>query len=91
MKPLTQLIIIYALIINLLGFFAMGIDKRKAIRKQWRIPEGSLFLLGFLGGAAGLLAGMKVFHHKTKKTRFQYGIPALLLFNLILTYGLFRF
>lgn len=91
MKPLTQLIIIYIIIVNLLGFFAMGIDKRKAIRNQWRIPEGSLFLLGFLCGAFGLFTGMKVFHHKTKKARFQYGIPALLLFNLILIYGLFRF
>lgn len=91
MKPLTQLIIIYCILVNILGFIAMGIDKRKAIRNQWRIPEGNLFLLGFLGGGTGLLTGMKVFHHKTKKPRFQYGIPALLLSNLILIYWLFRF
>jgi uncharacterized membrane protein YsdA (DUF1294 family) len=91
MKPLTQLIITYSILINILGFLAMGIDKRKAIRDHWRIPEGSLFLLGFLGGGIGLLTGMKVFHHKTKKPRFQYGIPALGLLNLIFIYCLFRF
>jgi uncharacterized membrane protein YsdA (DUF1294 family) len=90
MKPLTQLIIVYNMILNLLGFFAMGIDKRKAIKNQWRIPEGSLFLLGFFGGSIGLFFGMKVFHHKTKKPRFQYGIPTLLLLNTLFITFLFQ-
>jgi uncharacterized membrane protein YsdA (DUF1294 family) len=91
MKPLTQLIISYIILLNLLSFFAMGIDKRKAIKNQWRIPEGSLFLLGFFGGSIGLFSGMKVFHHKTKKPRFQYGVPAILLLNILFITFLFQF
>ena len=64
------IILIFYLIINLLAFMLYGIDKKKAQKQVWRIPEKSLFLTAFLGGAFGALAGMQVFHHKTKKNYF---------------------
>ena len=56
-----------------------GIDKRKARRGAWRIPEKTLFLLPLLGGSVGALLGMKVFRHKTKHWYFVWGIPIILL------------
>lgn len=65
-----QNIIIYFIIINLIGFFIMWIDKRKAIKGSWRIPEKTLFLITALGGGIGTIAGMYVFRHKTQKLNF---------------------
>ena len=56
-----------------------GIDKSKARRGAWRIPEKTLFLLPLLGGSVGALLGMKVFRHKTKHWYFVWGIPIILL------------
>ncbi len=66
-------------------FMVYGIDKRKARRGTWRIPEKTLFLLPLLGGSVGALLGMKVFRHKTKHWYFVWGIPAILLTQLALT------
>ena len=68
---------LYLAIINLIGFAAFFIDKRKATKNQWRIPEKKLFLLAFLGGGAGCFLGMKLFRHKTKHLSFVIGIPAI--------------
>ena len=59
-------VIIYFVAINIIGFFAMLIDKEKAKRGSWRIPEKSLFMITFLGGGVGTIAGMYLFRHKTK-------------------------
>lgn len=64
-------------VINLVAFALMGIDKRRAIKDRWRIPEKVLFLWAFIGGAWGAWAGMKAFRHKTRKPIFRFGIPAL--------------
>ena len=69
----------WLLLLNLLAFGAMGLDKWKARRKRWRIPEKTLFLLALLGGSLGGLAGMAVFHHKTRHRKFQVGFPLLFL------------
>lgn len=74
-----QKIIIYLLFINLIAFLAMGIDKWKAKRNAWRIPEQTLISLVVLGGGIGGIAGMYVFRHKTKKPRFYVGFPVILL------------
>ena len=63
-------IIIYLVIINLIAFLAMWLDKRKAEKGKWRIPENSLLLLVLLGGGIGGIAGMYTFRHKTKKPSF---------------------
>lgn len=83
-------IIIYLLIINIIGFLIMGIDKLKAIKGMWRIPENTLFVFTFLGGGVGTILGMYIFRHKTKKLKFIIGMPAILILE-ILIYIYFRF
>ena len=78
-------LILYIFCINLAGFFSMGIDKRKAQKAKWRIPEKTLFLIALLGGAVGSLLGMHLFHHKTRHWYFRYGIPAILILQLALS------
>lgn len=76
-------IIIYLLIINLLAFLAMGLDKWKAKRDAWRIPEQTLMSLVLLGGGIGGIAGMYTFRHKTKKARFFIGFPVILIVEIV--------
>ena len=73
----------YLLIINFIGFFAFWIDKRKAQKGKWRIPEKRLFLFAFLGGGIGCSIGMKVFRHKTKHLSFVIGIPAIMIVEYV--------
>lgn len=80
----VQNIIIYLAIINIIGFFAMCLDKRKARRGAWRISEQSLFYITLLGGGIGTIAGMYVFRHKTKKLRFTIGFPVILISEIVL-------
>ncbi len=76
-------IIIYLLAINFIAFLSMLIDKKKAKYGRWRIPENTLFLYAFLGGTIGSIIGMQVFRHKTKKNKFKYGMPALLILQIL--------
>ena len=78
MDVLWKLLAAYLLAVNLAGFALMGIDKRRARRGRWRISEKALFLPALLGGSVGAIAGMRVFHHKTKHWYFRFGLPALL-------------
>ncbi len=71
-------IAIYLGVINLAGFLSMGLDKSKARRNKWRIPEATLFLFAIFGGSVGSLLGMRAFRHKTQKPRFYIGIPIIL-------------
>lgn len=73
---------IYLLIVNLAGFAAMGIDKNRARRKAWRIPESTLFLLAIIGGSIGSIAGMYTFHHKTLHPQFVWEMPAILILQI---------
>ncbi len=75
---------IYLLIVNIVGFAMMGIDKQKAIRGAWRIPEASLFMAAILGGSIGCILGMQLFRHKTKHWYFKYGMPAILILQLVI-------
>lgn len=77
-------IIIYLLVINIIAFIAMGIDKWKAKKGAWRIPEQTLISLVMLGGGIGGIAGMYVFRHKTQKPRFYVGFPVILVAEIIL-------
>ena len=83
-------VIIYIIAINIIAFLAMFIDKKKAQRGSYRISEKALFTLVLLGGGIGGIAGMYVFRHKTKKTKFVFGFPAILILEIIgLIYLLF--
>ena len=74
----------YLLAINAVAFIMYGIDKYKAKKAKWRIPEATLLLLDVLGGSIGAWMGMKVWHHKTMHKKFKYAIPAILLIQIAL-------
>ena len=74
----------YLLAINAVAFIMYGIDKYKAKKDKWRIPEVTLLLLAVVGGSIGAWMGMKVWHHKTMHKKFKYGIPAILLIQIAL-------
>ena len=80
---MKTILIVYLMLINLIGFAAMALDKRRAIRHKWRIPERTLFLIALLFGSIGVLTGMYVFRHKTKHKSFVIGMPLLLLLNIV--------
>jgi uncharacterized membrane protein YsdA (DUF1294 family) len=77
-----EFIIFYLLIINVISFSMMGLDKHYAINDMRRIPERHLFLIGYIGGALGLWLGLKKFRHKSLKKKFSYGLPVLSIINI---------
>ena len=78
-----KIALIYLLIANVAGLAIMGIDKRKAIKRAWRIPEKTLFLFSVIGGSVGTWAGMYMFHHKTKHWYFVIGMPLILVLQVV--------
>ena len=87
MSEIMKLLLVYLLAINVATFFTYGIDKWKAKKSKWRIREAALLGLAVLGGSIGAWLGMKVWHHKTMHKKFRYGIPAIIIIQLILTTG----
>ena len=85
---MLRIFLFYLLIINLIGFLIMLIDKSRAIHKEWRIPEKTLLGISIIGGSIGMLLGMSTFRHKTKHKKFTIGIPFILIiqFSLIILY-----
>lgn len=81
---MQQAIIIYLIAINVITFFVYGIDKWKAKRSWWRIPEATLLGLAVIGGSIGAWFGMKIWHHKTLHKKFRYGIPIIFLLQIAL-------
>lgn len=79
----TQNILLYLLAINILGFSIMWLDKRKARKGAWRIPEKTLFIVTALGGGIGTTAGMYIFRHKTQKLNFVIGFPFITILEII--------
>ena len=94
---MIKFVIAYVIIINIIGLFSMLIDKRRAIKNQiavakqlrlykWRIPEKTLFLIAILGGSIGSNIGMRLFRHKTKHWYFVFGMPAILIIQLVIIF-----
>ena len=80
----------YLIIINILSFILYGIDKLKDIKKEERISEKTLILIGILGGSIGSLIGMNLFRHKTKKLKFIISLPLILIIHIIIYYTCLR-
>lgn len=77
-------LIYYLIFINIISFLSMFIDKKKAIKRKWRIKETTLFSLSFIGGSLGVLLGIYSFRHKTKHIKFTLGIPLILIVQVLL-------
>ena len=76
----------YLILMNLIGFALMGIDKHKAIKGAFRIPEATLFVVAIIGGSIGSIFGMYTFRHKTRHKKFVYGMPAVLIIQVLLIF-----
>ncbi|WP_352398586.1 DUF1294 domain-containing protein [[Clostridium] aminophilum] len=76
---MTNVAMVYAAAVNIIAFLMFGMDKMRAKRNEWRIPESSLLTVALIGGSVGAWAGMRFFHHKTRKPRFTVSIPVMML------------
>ena len=81
--------ILYIIVINIIGFVTMHVDKQLSIKKKRRISEKTLFTLALLLGSIGCILGMYTFRHKTKHMSFVIGMPIILVFNIICIYLLY--
>lgn len=81
---ILNIIALYLILMNIIGFAMMGIDKRKAIKHLWRVRESTLFLIALTGGSVGSILGMRVFRHKTRHWYFVYGMPLILILQILL-------
>ena len=88
---MTQTIVYYLIVLNIVTFFVYGIDKWKAKQGSWRISEATLLILAVIGGSIGALLGMKIWHHKTMHKKFKYGLPLILLVQIALIYFICNF
>lgn len=84
-----RVILSLILIVNVLAFLLYGIDKWKAKRARWRIPESVLLGLAAVGGSIGAWLGMRVWHHKTQHKKFRCGVPAILVAQIVLLVWIF--
>ena len=80
----AKLLFIYLAAINLVTFVLYGIDKYKAKKARWRIPEATLLWMAAIGGSIGAWTGMRVWHHKTLHKKFRFGVPAILILQIAL-------
>lgn len=84
-KEVMQMIdwfVLYVFCLNIFGYILMGIDKRRARKGAYRISERTLWIIALLGGTVGMIVGMYIFHHKTKKWYFKFGIPFFMLLQI---------
>jgi len=81
---MENILFYYLILINIISFITIYIDKRKAIKHKWRIKESTLFLLSTVGGSLGTLLGMYTFRHKTKHKKFTVGIPLILILQILI-------
>ncbi len=79
-----KILLVYLFTVNALGFVLMLIDKQKAKRNLWRIPEATLMTVAIIGGSLGTLMGMRIFRHKTLHLKFSLGVPALLMAHILI-------
>ena len=80
-----QILVIYLVAVNMTAVLVYGIDKRRAVKRKWRIPESTLLGLAAVGGSVGALCGMYIFRHKTRHRKFVIGVPVLLFLQITAT------
>ncbi len=78
-----SVLITYIVLVNLLGFYAMYTDKLRAKKRAFRVPEATLFAIAFIGGSIGCIIGMYLFRHKTRHWYFVYGMPLILILQIL--------
>ena len=78
------MLIYYLFLVNALAFLLMLSDKHRAKKNRWRISEITLIGISAIGGSLGALAGMYLFRHKTRHTKFTVGIPVTLAIQIVL-------
>jgi uncharacterized membrane protein YsdA (DUF1294 family) len=81
---MANVLLYYLIAINVVTFLVYGIDKWKVKQGSWRISEAFLLILAVIGGSIGALLGMKIWHHKTMHKKFKYGLPLILIIQIIL-------
>ena len=81
---MANVLLYYLIVINVVTFLVYGIDKWKAKQGSWRISEATLLILAAIGGSIGALLGMKIWHHKTMHKKFKFGLPLILIIQIIL-------
>ena len=81
---IANALLYYLIVITIVTFLVYGIDKWKAKQGSWRISEATLLILAVIGGSIGALLGMKIWHHKTMHKKFKYGLPLILIIQIIL-------
>jgi uncharacterized membrane protein YsdA (DUF1294 family) len=80
----TDIVLIYLATINIVTFFLYGIDKWKAKRSKWRVPESTLLWWAAFGGSIGALLGMRTWRHKTQHRKFTWGVPLILIAQIVI-------
>ena len=83
---MARILVFYLLAVNLLAFILYGIDKKRARNREWRISERMLIGIAVIGGCIGAILGMHVFHHKTRHWYFRYGLPVILIIQVLLVW-----
>lgn len=79
----VSVLILYLVLVNFLGLYAMYTDKMRARKRAFRIPEATLFAIAFIGGSIGCIIGMYLFRHKTRHWYFVYGMPLILILQIV--------
>lgn len=87
---MIEILLIYIAVINVITFIFYGVDKKRAVRHRWRIPEKTLILLSWVGGGVGALSGMLIFHHKTRTGKFRILVPmSLMVWALVTAFSIY--
>lgn len=84
------MVLVWTAVLSVITFVCFGVDKRRAVKGAWRISERTLLVLSFMGGAFGAAAGMIVFHHKVRKTKFRILVPAAVVLWMVILAAVYR-
>ena len=87
---MEKMLVIYLIPVNFLSFILYGIDKKRARKREWRISEKTLIGIAVIGGCVGAILGMHIFHHKTRHWYFRYGLPLILIIQVLLAWFLYN-